>query len=71
MSHENHFPSFLSIISRKDLAIITAMNYRIQRALEFDLYGKLLDQRVSNATACLTAPFSITVNEPYNMQGLW
>lgn len=39
--------------------------------MEQDLYSTWLGEELNNMTACIRAPTSITVNEPYNMRGMW
>lgn len=46
-------------------------SHRIQSLVEQDLYSTWLGEELNNMTACIRAPTSITVNEPYNMRGMW
>ncbi|XP_047468311.1 glutamate receptor U1-like [Penaeus chinensis] len=68
---ESYYPLIFCIVGVPGLPIMPAINYRIQSLVEHDLYSEWVANLLPNATSCLRAPSSITVNEPYTMEGLW
>nr|XP_045611739.1 probable glutamate receptor [Procambarus clarkii] len=71
MAKETYFPLIFCIIAHKGLPIMPAVNFWIQALVENNLYNEWIGRELQNATTCLKAPTTITVNEPYNMKGLW
>ncbi|XP_042241496.1 probable glutamate receptor [Homarus americanus] len=71
MAKQTYFPLIFCIIGRKGMSLMPSINFRIQSLVEHNLYSEWIGKELQNETACLRAPTSITVNEPYNMTGLW
>ncbi|KAK3878145.1 hypothetical protein Pcinc_017206 [Petrolisthes cinctipes] len=71
MARETYFPLIFCMIGRFGLHLMPFINFKIQSVVEHDLYSTWLGEELTNMTACLRAPTSITVNEPYNMRGIW
>ncbi|ROT82197.1 olfactory ionotropic receptor IR7 [Penaeus vannamei] len=68
---ERYWPLVFCLIGRKGMPIMQAINSRIERLVSHDLYFKWLEDELPNATACLKASTKITVNEAYDLTGLW
>ncbi|XP_045110455.1 glutamate receptor U1-like isoform X3 [Portunus trituberculatus] len=71
IAKEHFFPLIFCIIGRHGLHHMPFINFIIQSMVEHDLYSNWLYEEFTNATACLKAPISITVKEPYGIVGLW
>ncbi|XP_047490883.1 glutamate receptor-like [Penaeus chinensis] len=68
---ERYWPLIFCLIGRKGTPIMQAINSKIERLVSHDLYFKWLEDELPNATACLKASTKITVNEAYDLTGLW
>ncbi|XP_042893846.1 uncharacterized protein LOC122267760 [Penaeus japonicus] len=68
---ERYWPLIFCLIGRKGTPIMQAINSKIERLVSHDLYFKWLKDELPNATACLKASTKITVNEAYDLTGLW
>nr|XP_053642887.1 probable glutamate receptor [Cherax quadricarinatus] len=71
MAKEAYFPLIFCIIAHRGLPVMPAINYWIQALVEHNLYSEWIGNELKNVTSCLKAPSTITVNEPYNIHGLW
>ncbi|XP_050726022.1 glutamate receptor ionotropic, kainate glr-3-like [Eriocheir sinensis] len=71
IAKEAFFPLIFCIIGRHGLHHMQYINSKIRSIVEHDLYTKWLLKESNNVTACIKAPTSITVQEPYSFLELW
>ncbi|XP_064111241.1 probable glutamate receptor [Macrobrachium nipponense] len=68
---EKYWPLIFCMIGKKGYPLMKAINEKIGRMTAHDLYFKWLGYELPNATACLRATTRVTVDEAYNLKGLW
>ncbi|XP_068216641.1 glutamate receptor ionotropic, kainate glr-3-like [Palaemon carinicauda] len=68
---EKYWPLIFCLIGKKGYPLMKAINEKIGRMTSHDLYFKWLGYELPNATACLKATTRVTVNEAYDLTGLW
>ncbi|KAF2351818.1 Ionotropic glutamate receptor [Trinorchestia longiramus] len=71
LAEDRFKPWLLSFIGSKNHPLVPAMSDKIMSIVESGLYMRWLMEEIPNATSCNSQASTMSVSEPYDMQGLW